>query len=60
MVEWPHYGVGMHPGYWVSLATARSWGMIVVLMVVGVGLVASVFFSDQLQEALAGLYGLLD
>ena len=50
----------MHPGYWFSLATVRAWGMIAVLIVVGLGLIASVLFSDQLQEALVGLNGLLD
>jgi hypothetical protein len=50
----------MHLAYWGSVASGRFWGMIAVLIFVGLGLVASVIFSDQLQETLAGLYGLLD
>lgn len=60
MADWPLNGIGMHLAYWGSVAIGRSWGMIVFLIVVGLGLVASVLFSDQLQETLASLYGLLD
>ena len=50
----------MHLGYWDSEAREGAWGMIAVLSIVGLGVVASVVFSDQLQEIFVRLYGLLD
>jgi hypothetical protein len=50
----------MHLGYWDVKAGDHAWGMIAVLIIVGLGLVASVVFSDQLQELFVRFYGLLD
>jgi hypothetical protein len=50
----------MHLGYWDVEAREHACGMIAVLIVVGLGLVASVVFSDQLQELFVRLYGFLD
>jgi hypothetical protein len=47
-------------GYWDVEARRHGWGLIVVLIVVGLGFVASVVFSDQLQELFVAFYGLLD
>ena len=50
----------MHLGYWDVEAGKHVWGMIAVLIIVGLGLLASVVFSDQLQVLFVRLYGLLD
>jgi hypothetical protein len=50
----------MHLGYWDVEARKHAWGMIAVLIIVGLGLLASVVFSDQLQELFVGLYDFLD
>jgi hypothetical protein len=51
----------MHLGYWDVEAREHAWGMIAVLIViVGLGFVASVVFSDQLQVLFVRFYGLLD
>jgi hypothetical protein len=51
----------MHLGYWDVEAPEHAWGMITVLIIiVGLGCVASVVFSDQLQELFVRLYGFLD
>ena len=50
----------MHLGYWDVEAREHAWGMIAVLIIVGLGLLASVVFSDQLQELFVRLYGFLD
>ena len=60
MLGWPLDGVAMHLGYWDVEAREHHWGMIAVLIVVGLGFVASVVFSDQLQEMFVRLYGFLD
>jgi hypothetical protein len=49
----------MHLGYWDVEAREHDWGMIAVLIII-VGCVASVVFSDQLQELFVRLYGFLD
>jgi hypothetical protein len=50
----------MHLGYWDAEAREHAWGMIAVLIIVGLGFVASLVFSDQLQELFVRLYGFLD
>ena len=50
----------MHLGYWDVEAGKHAWGMIAVLIIVGLGLLASVVFSDRLQELFLRLYGFLD
>ncbi len=50
----------MHLGYWDVEARRHGWGLIAVLIVVGLGFVASVVFSDQLRELFVRFYGLLD
>jgi 4-amino-4-deoxy-L-arabinose transferase-like glycosyltransferase len=61
-------------GYWDVEARRHGWGLIAVLIVVGLGFVvvglgfvvvglgfvASVVFSDQLQELFVRVYGFLD
>jgi hypothetical protein len=53
----------MHLGYWDVEAREHAWGMIAVLIIIIgiiIGCVASVVFSDQLQELFVRLYGFLD
>jgi len=50
----------MHLGYWDVEVGKPAWGMIAVLIVFGLGFVASVVFSDQLQVLFVRLYGFLD
>jgi hypothetical protein len=50
----------MHLGYWDVEVGKHAWGMIAVLIVVGLGFVALVLFSDQLQVLFVRLYGFLD
>ena len=59
-LRWPLDGAAMHLGYWDVEAREHAWGMITVLIIVGLGSVASVVFSDQLQEVFVRLYGFLD
>jgi hypothetical protein len=47
-------------GYWDVEARRHGCGLIAVLIVMGLGFVASVVFSDQLQELFVRFYGLLD
>jgi len=50
----------MHLGYREKKHVNAPWGMIAVLTIGGLGFVAWVVFSDQLQELFVGLHGSLD
>jgi hypothetical protein len=50
----------VHLGHWVFETRQHAWGMIPVLMVVGLGFIASIVLSDQLREIYVRFYAFLD